>query len=180
MTTIAAKITDGVGSIAADTRETWGYSTVSSTIKLYRFKRGPWRDCIIGWAGASHLSNVIIDCLENTAKPIDIGFGRVPDMVDIEMEGSAVGIILAPDGLWSTNESCRPKKETLSYLAEGSGGHGALALMAKAGFTPEQAVDAMCDLDVYTGRPITVMQLDPDFASKVKQFQRRVRKYYTS
>lgn len=178
MTTIAAKITDGVGEIAADSRETWGFSTVSATIKLYKFKRGPWKGCIIAWCGASYLSNIIIDCLESR-HPRDRGFGRAPDPVDMEMEGSAIGIILAPDGLWSVNESCRPKKETLPYLAEGSGGHGALALMAKAGFTPGKAVAAMCDLDIYTGIPVLVWTLEPAFARAVKRFQRRVRKFYT-
>lgn len=152
MTTIACRS----GIIAADSQETWDEGIKTPCIKLHQFKKGKWKGCVIGWAGASFLSQLIIEKLEGRR-----GLGERPDMVDLEMEGSAMGIILAPDGIWTINESCVPKKELLDFYAIGAGGQGAFALMKAADFSAEEAVRAMCEIDPYTGGEVLTMTLQP-------------------
>lgn len=148
MTTIACK--DGI--MAADMQETWEGGIKSKTHKLYRFKKGKWKGCVIGFCGASHLGNVIIDHLEDRRR-------RLPETMDLEMEGSAEAMIMTPDGIWTVNESCRPKKEIHGYYAIGSGSQGAFALMHGAGVTAQRAVEVICEVDTYTSGPVETMEV---------------------
>lgn len=159
MTTIACNREE----VAADSQETWGFSHVSACVKVQEIETGRWKGCIIAMAGASHLGQVVIDHITNQRRH------RHPTNVDTEAEGGAEGVILCPNGdIYTVNESCRPKLEIRDYAVAGCGADGAGALIAAAGFTPTEAVKAMCKLDAFTREPVVTFTIKKNPKWKLK------------
>lgn len=74
-------------------------------------------------------------------------------------EDSVIGLILNRDGifLWTQGDP-EPEKIEAEYYAVGSGGTAARVAL-KLGKTPAEAVALACEVDMYSGLPVQVLEL---------------------
>ncbi len=147
MTVIAVR----AGLIAADSRETWGDSTVSQCEKLFR-KRVGRREHVIGTAGGSYSGMLFVDWWGSGKEPPE----TLTEHLDLEEDFE----VIVWDGrkLFTANHLCRLVPVIGPFAAVGSGRKAALAAMMM-GATARRAVEIACKIDPYCAIPITVMKL---------------------
>lgn len=150
MTTIATR----AGIIAADSRETDEEAgTFEPCQKLFRKLVGRGanrRHVIIGTSGGTYAGMVFVDWYGSGLPVPAILFTLDPTDEDFEV------LILDRGKVYTCNHFCRPVEVVANYTAIGTGKMAALAAM-RCGRGAAEAVRIACNIDPYSGLPITVM-----------------------
>ena len=140
------------GLIAADSRETWGDSTVNRCEKLFR-KRIGRREHVIGTAGGSYSGMLFYDWYGSGKEPPE----TLTQHLDLEEDFE----VMVWDGrhLYTANHLCRLVRVIEPFAAVGSGRKAALAVMHMGG-SARKAVEIACKIDPYCALPISIIKLE--------------------
>lgn len=147
MTVIAYK----AGVMAADSRETWGDSSVNTCLKLFEKRIGK-RTHVIGTAGGSYSGMVFVDWYGSGKEPPE----ALTEHLDLEEDFEC----LVWDGkqLLTVNHLCRLVPVIEPFAAVGSGRKAALAAM-HMGATAARACEIACKIDAYCALPVRTIKL---------------------